>query len=266
LDIGIWGNDGIVAIGPLRFEGPHADVSGDMTLDLRAEPKVGINLKAKLEDASLWVGDPARTSVDISRADAAVELYGSGNSFAEILSSAYGQTNLLVGPGNAGTAIRAALPDFIVTGLDKQSPESNEPLAFNCVISRFDVSGGRAVSRAFMVEAAEAVTTGQGELDLAREKIDFKLAPRPKDPFQIQAAQDIKVSGQLLRPTYQPLSGDASRGLSHLAGQAALEEGADVLMPLLGSATAIGNTCVRSLLGMTAPVTADNAPPPPATP
>ena len=99
------------------------------------------------------------------------------------------------------------------------------------------------------------MTTGQGTIDFSNQTIDFRLAPRPKDPDRISDAKDIKVSGPVMRSSYEAIDGDAARGLSRLAGQAALTDGVEVLMPLLGSERALGNSCVRSLLGIAAPKT-----------
>ena len=133
LDVGLWANHGIVAVGPLRLEGPHADISGDVALDLRMRPRLSMSVKASVQDSRVWLGDPVTNGTNLSRGDIALELDGTGDSMAEIFASGYGQANLLLGPGLSGPGIAAHLPDFIASGVDEGKVQAL-PLAFSCVI------------------------------------------------------------------------------------------------------------------------------------
>ncbi len=255
LTFGVWANNGIVTAGPLLLEGPRTHVTGDATFDLRADPKLSLSLKANLADLGALLGPPESTA-PATRADMAFELMGTGRSLAQIMATSYGQTDLLVGPGDAGGALASALPIEIAYGVKKDHslappPSSDRPLGLKCLVSRFDISEGQATSRALFVDTSAATTTGAGTVDLAHESLDFHLAPRPKDPDLIGQARDVDLRGPLRNPVFASQD-DAAKGLSRMAGATALAPTFDVIMPLLGPEAILANPCVRSLMSESA--------------
>jgi hypothetical protein len=46
--------------------------------------------------------------------------------------------------------------------------------------------------------------TGAGEINLATEKIDFLLAPQPKDPSLFSLNMKLRITGSVLDPTVRP--------------------------------------------------------------
>ena len=251
LDLGLWASHGILAAGPMRLSGPLAELSGDATLDVRAAPKLSLTMTAKVPDVGALAQALGTTTTSQGRIDAAIELLGTGDSAAAIMANSYGQTDLLVGPGHADPKLVAALPKALAFGVDDPptgEADAGSGLDVGCLISRFDIDGGRAVSRALLVDTASAETTGQGTIDFGNESLNFHLAPRPKDPALIDQARDLVVSGTLAKPVLAAVDGEAKRGLSRMAGQAALTDGFDALMPLLDPDAALTNPCVRSLL------------------
>src|SRR5262249_12368270 len=126
-----------------------------------------------------------------------------------------------------------------------------QPLNLSCLVSRFDIAEGHAVSRALFIDTSAATTTGQGSVDFTNEAIDFQLAPRPKDPDLIGEARDIDLHGTLAKPVISPQRA-AARGLSRSAGETALAATSDIIMPLLDSGAVLANPCVRSLMSESA--------------
>jgi hypothetical protein len=259
LDLGVWSNNGILAAGPITLDGPETQITGDATFDLRAVPKLSISLKAKLVNLGALIkpvsGDaaPAKSA---TRADMAFELMGTGNSLAEIMATSYGQTDLLIGPGDAGGALALALPTEIAYGLKRDHslaplPNADRPLNLACLVSRFDIAEGRATSRALYIDTSAATTTGEGVIDFANEALDLHLTPRPKDPDLISQARDIDLHGTLGNPVFAPRDA-ATKGLSRLASETALAPASDIIMPLLAPEAVLANPCVRSLMSESA--------------
>lgn len=257
---GLWADHGILSLGPVEISGPSGSLAGDATLDVRGVPQLALIVRAnvaKLGDALQSVGGPAADG----RLDAAVELSGSGASLAEIMSNAAGQTNLLFGKGILAPALAKAVPNEIAFGrsaVPADTIEAGDPIAARtrdsalqiaCLVSRFDIAGGRATSRSFLLETAEAVTTGEGIIDLGAESLDLRLRPRPRDPALIGQAQDLSVRGPLSAPQWVAAAGETRRGLARTASALATAEGFSSFMPLLDSQAGLANPCIKTLMG-----------------
>src|SRR5262249_3616079 len=159
-----------------------------------AAPQFATTFKASVPSLKALLAALGEEGVD-GRLDAAAEISGSGRSLAEIMAHAAGETNILFGDGTLAAELAKRLPNEIVFGRPQApsaevNPEdpgaslrpSNDSLNVGCLVSRFDILGGRAHSHTFLLETAQAVTTGDGMIDLGKEALDLHLRPRPRDP------------------------------------------------------------------------------------
>lgn len=260
---GLFADRGVLSAGPVRLAGPDGTFSGDVTLDLRATPQLALTLKADVPSLGALLAALGQPSLD-GRLDAAIELSGQGASLADIMAHAAGQTNLLFGQGKVAPKLAEALPNQLAFGratapsreLNPEdplaTPAADESLIVGCLISRFDIESGRARSRAFLLETAQAITTGEGEIDLAKQAFDLHLRPRPRDPALIGEAQDLKVSGPIRAPKWAPEAGDPRRGLARAPGRVATADDFAGFMPLLDAQAGLANPCVKTLMGESA--------------
>jgi hypothetical protein len=256
----LWADHGIMSVGPIDFSGPAGSLSGDATLDARGVPQLAVILHASVESfATLLkaIGEPALDG----RLDAALELSGSGANLAEIMGSAVGQTDLLFSRGTLGPTLAKSVPNELAYGRsaapaadpDPEDPgaalASNPGLKVGCLVSRFDIANGRAESRSFLLETAQAITTGDGSIDLRTEHLDLHLRPRPRDPALIGEAQDLVVRGPIGAPQWLAASGEVRRGLARTTGRLATADGFAAFMPLLSPQAGLANPCVNALMG-----------------
>ena len=86
---------------------------------------------------------------------------------------------------------------------------------------QFDIKEGVATSQAFVFDSQLAVLTGEGEINLGSEQIDFLLVPNAKDPALLSLSTNLRVRGSLLDPQVRPdkysLLTQSSWALSSLA-------------------------------------------------
>ena len=257
---GLFADHGILSAGPIRLSGPDGEFSGDATLDMRATPQLALTFKAVVPSVGALLTALGQPSLD-GRLDAAIEISGEGASFADIMAHAAGQTNLLFGHGSIAPQLAKTLPNEIAFGraappvaeLDPEDPAATpapgEGLDVGCLISRFDIEDGRAESRSLLLETAQAITTGEGTVDLAKETFDLHLRPRPRDPALIGEARDLRVSGPIRAPHWTQETGTIRRGLARTAGRVAASEDFAGFMPLLDTAAGLANPCVKTLMG-----------------
>jgi hypothetical protein len=256
----LWADHGIMSVGPIEFSGPAGSLSGDATLDARGVPQLAVLLHASVESFATLLKAMGEPALD-GRLDAALELSGSGASLAEIMGNAVGQTNLLFGRGTLGPTLAKSVPNELAYGRSAApaaEPDPEDPgatlagspgLKVGCLVSRLDIANGRAESRSFLLETADAITTGDGSIDLGNEHLDLHLRPRPRDPALIGEAQDLVVRGPIGAPQWIAASGEVRRGLARTTGRLATADGFAAFMPLLSPQAGLANPCVKALMG-----------------
>jgi len=188
----------------------------------------------------------------------AVRGTGTGATVGDVMRSLTGQTNLMIGRGR----LERGGIDFLAGDLLRSffSAATQEATPLVCLINRTDFENGVGTSRAFLLDTNLITISGQGRINLARNNIDFRLAPRPKDPTLLSLAADYKVEGPIMGPTIRPEVGGIVRGVATTIGSLALTGGAAALLPLLPSGEGDdANPCIAALVG-------DDVPPDSATP
>jgi uncharacterized protein involved in outer membrane biogenesis len=77
-------------------------------------------------------------------------------------------------------------------------PESVDQI--KCAVVQFDIQEGVAASQAFVFDTGAGVLTGDGEINLGTEKINFLLVPKPARP-SFRILTNLRVSGSVLEPS-----------------------------------------------------------------
>jgi hypothetical protein len=137
----------------------------------------------------------------------------------------------------------------------------------NCVVSRFDISGGIAESTALVLDTNGATIVGTGDIDLREEQPDIRLVPNAKQTNLVNLAIPVRIQGTLANPQVSP---DAEAMAQGLVGSVTGMGGGvfDVLSGVTGGGSTTGtgttsdNPCVAALEGGG---TAEAAPTPSAT-
>jgi hypothetical protein len=90
----------------------------------------------------------------------------------------------------------------------------------NCAVVQFDIIKGVATSRAFVFNSRAGIITGEGDINLGTEEIDFLLVPKSKHP-ELRVVPKLKVGGSVMAPEVSvaklSLLASGARGLSTLA-------------------------------------------------
>jgi len=191
----------------------------------------------------------------------AVQGSGTGVTVGEVLQSFTGQSNLMVGRGWLERGGIDFLAADLLRAFFSEGGQPTTPLV--CLINRIDFDEGVGTSRAFLMDTNLITITGQGRVNLARNNVNFRLAPRPKDPTLLSLAADYKVEGPIMGPTITPEAGGILRGVATTLGSLALTGGAAALLPLLvgsGDDDELSNPCIAALIGEDVPPEEEEAP------
>jgi uncharacterized protein involved in outer membrane biogenesis len=90
-----------------------------------------------------------------------------------------------------------------------------------CGVIQFDIKNGLATSQAFVFDTESTVLTGEGDMNLATEQVNFLLSPQPKDPSLFSLATKLRVGGTLQDPTVRPdMLSLATKGVKFLSALA----------------------------------------------
>ncbi|MCB2170920.1 MAG: AsmA family protein [Deltaproteobacteria bacterium] len=148
------------------------------------------------------VNDEVRSHVDI-----AADLESRGNSVQSLAAHLDGSIGAVMGQGYLTkylNMLSVNLTQKVLSFWDWARRRPDQAEQINCAVVQFDIKEGVATSQAFVFDSQLAILTGQGEINLASEQIDFLLVPDAKDPSLLSLSTNLRVSGPLLDPEVRP--------------------------------------------------------------
>lgn len=223
---------GVLALDPLDLGVGGGRLAGKLRLDgTQRTAQVGLDLHASnLQLQKLFPG------VEINQASVGlvqgrVELEGRGNSVAQLLGSASGDVALLMGKGRISNLL------LELAGLDgaeimKFMMGRDQRIELRCAAAAFQVQKGVMASRVLLLDTADTVVKGEGELNLNDETIKLTFYPYPKDKSILTLRSPLKLTGTLGAP-------DAGLDKRALAARAGIAIALGALNPLLGLASTV---------------------------
>jgi uncharacterized protein involved in outer membrane biogenesis len=227
--------DGRLRVTPAaaRFDG--REFTGDLRVDARAHPPaVSLRLAARDFDvggllARIFDDELVRGTGGL---DLAIE--GRGWSVAEIFGSSGGHARVLMDGGQVKTGSLSLLVGGVSEMLSGLGGGDSEWTPINCVAGDFALRGGVATSRVALLDSEVLRLTGKGQVDLARDTLEFYVAPSAKNPT-LNVAVPVNLSGPLVNPSITPDELSLLRRLGGLVGAVIFPPAALLSLGSLGS-------------------------------
>jgi uncharacterized protein involved in outer membrane biogenesis len=196
--------DGAIALRPLSFKVGQGRISGDIWLSPEAEEAVNgrANIRFdRLDLARLMQATGSHQGRGALSGAARVE--GTGRSLAEILGNGDGALTLSMTDGDlskllvdlAGLRLGSAL----LTSLGGEQRTRVE-----CFLADMELRRGTLSTRALLLETEDAVTQGQGTVDLKRERVQIRLRTESKRLTIGVLPASLLISGSLKSPNAAP--------------------------------------------------------------
>ncbi|MEK7245519.1 MAG: AsmA-like C-terminal region-containing protein, partial [Pseudomonadota bacterium] len=196
---------------PVSLTAAGGRVKGEVTLDgSRASAALALRLDGDNVDWGRLLADTgmAETVWD-SKAEAAIDLRGSGRSVREIMASLGGDAKVALGPGRIGNKhLDLAGGDAftqIVTALNPFA-QADEFTSLGCAVARVKVTGGVAETRdGIALETGKMTVVGGGRIDLRSEELDLAFKPEARQGFGLGLGDIVglvRVEGTLGNPSY----------------------------------------------------------------
>ena len=212
--------DSSLSIDKLEATYKQTKISGNLHLDSGSPPQVAtkflvqnLDLGNLLKEAG--VSDQVRAVVDI-----AAHGKSRGDSVQRLMANLDGSVGAVMGKGFLTKYL-----DLISVDLTKKARlfwgRHKKRDQIKCAVVQFDIKKGIATSRAFVFNTQIGLLTGEGEINLGTERVDFLLVPKPKDPGLLELSTKLRVSGSMLdakvRPDHLALLEKGALALSSLA-------------------------------------------------
>ncbi|MDQ1155239.1 AsmA family protein [Brevundimonas sp. SORGH_AS_0993] len=201
VDLGAVLKDGVLKLDPISFDFDRGSLNGTARIDARqATPRNTVDLR--LAGYPLESVVPARNgSVPISGlALGRARLEGPGASIHEFAASSNGSMSLIVPNGRMRAAFAELLGVNASAGLLKLLSGDQSVSAIRCAVADFDVRGGKAQARTFVIDTDVVLAQGKGSIDLGAESLNLRIEGESKKPRLLRLWAPITVSGPLTAP------------------------------------------------------------------
>jgi uncharacterized protein involved in outer membrane biogenesis len=178
-------------------------VSGTFHIYAESPPRVAAKFLVQDFDLGgllreMRISDEVRSHLDI-----AVDVKGSGDSMHDLMAGLDGSVGAVMGEGYLTRYL-----DLLSVGLSRKVIQfwghHEKGGEIRCAVVQFDISKGTATSRAFVFDTEAGVLTGEGDINLATEQVNFLLVPEPRYPSLMNFWTKLRVSGKLMDPKVRP--------------------------------------------------------------
>jgi uncharacterized protein involved in outer membrane biogenesis len=196
-------DDGALRITKLEATYKDAIISGNFQLDSGSSTRLATRfLVQNLDLGGLFresgINDRIQATVDF-----AAHLNGRGNSVRSLVANMDGEIGAVMGEGYLTKYL-----DLISFNLSQKVVHfwgrSKDIDQIKCAVVQFDIKSGVAASQAFVFDTRAGILTGEGEINLGTEKVDFLLVPKPKHPGLIEFSTKLRVRGTILDAKVSP--------------------------------------------------------------
>ncbi len=212
IDVKLALKDGRLNVTPLKAALAGGRVAASFDLQSASKPP---RLVLKVDSEGLNVGGLLKDMdvTDILSGAMAIKtsIQGSGASVRSLMAGLNGQFSVVGRNGELNSSALEGMSSGILDVLPWVGKADTNKI--NCIVSRFDIKGGMARSRALVLDTGGITVSGQGTLDLAEERIEMTIDTHAKSASLAKLAIPINVGGTFATPTFTPNVGQALVGV-----------------------------------------------------
>ncbi len=207
--------------------------------------ETALTFKADKLDLAAMLKSLDAGNMIVGRADLALDVKGQGASLRALMTSLGGTANWIMGKGQVKNGYVDLLGTDLLRFAASATTGGSDATAVNCLVARFDIAKGVAVSRGILFDTDRMTVKGEGNVNLGTERLALKFTPNPKERSLINLALPWHVQGTLKKPDVAVDQGAAAeRGA--LALLSAINPLA-LLVPLVTSGEGDQNPCLAAL-------------------
>jgi uncharacterized protein involved in outer membrane biogenesis len=196
-------DDGALRINKLEATYKDTKISGNMQLTSGSSNRVATRFLVQNLDLGGFFRESGINDQIQAIVDLAAHLNGRGDSVHSLVANLEGEIGAVMGEGYLTKYL-----DLISFNLSQKvvnfwgRPKDIDQI--KCAVVQFDIKSGVAASQAFVFDTRAGILTGEGEINLGTEKVDFLLVPKPKHPGLIEFSTKLRVRGTILDAKVSP--------------------------------------------------------------
>lgn len=201
VNLGAELKSGVLNLDPVAFDFSRGELNGTARIDARKDtPYTAADFR--LSGYPLESIIPARNGAPTvtGRALGRAKLEGPGASVHDFAARSKGSLSLVVPQGQMRAAFAELLGINASAGLLKLLRGDTSTAAIRCGVADFDVSGGVARARTFVIDTDVVLAKGSGTINLGAETLDLKIDGESKKPRLLRVWAPILVRGPLTSP------------------------------------------------------------------
>jgi len=196
-------DDGALRITKLEATYKDTKISGNFQLTSGPSTRVATRFLVQNLDLGGFFRESGINDRIQATVDLAAHLNGRGDSVHRLVANLDGEIGAVMGEGFLTKYL-----DLISFNLSRKVVNfwggAKDIDQIKCAVVQFDIKSGVAASRAFVFDTRAGVLTGEGEINLGTEKVDFLLVPKPKHPGLIEFSTKLRVRGTILNAKVSP--------------------------------------------------------------
>lgn len=224
VDLGAELKSGVLNLDPVAFDFSRGELNGTARIDATKDtPYTAADFR--LAGYPLESIIPARNGAPTvtGRALGRAKLEGPGASVRDFAANSKGSLSLVVPQGQMRAAFAELLGINAGAGLLKLLRGDASNAAIRCAVADFDVSGGVARARTFVIDTDVVLAKGSGSINLKTETLDLTIDGESKKPRLLRLWAPIHVRGPLPAPRIGVDTGQvvAQGGLAAIVGAVA---------------------------------------------
>ncbi|MDM0049710.1 AsmA family protein [Variovorax sp. J22R115] len=203
LDAALHLHDSVLKMPRLDFGFAGGKIAGRVTLDAR-EPTIRADVQVDLQRVRVdrLIPDSKTLAKGAGRLGARLQLQGSGNSIADAAAVANGKLSATIVNGEVSNLLDA------LSGLNGGKAlqllvGGDRDIVVHCGGVAFDVKRGRGDANLFVIDTEQTQILGEGWFDLAHERFDVKVEPKPKDVGILSLRTPVRLHGSFKQPEFQ---------------------------------------------------------------
>ena len=248
-------------------------LNGRLTIKPRGKAAT-VTTQLKVEDCNLGNMLKGLNITDAleGNLNANINLKGQGRSVATLMAGLDGSASIQISQGRINNKYINLLGADISASVLRMLYPKKEKVDYtriNCLVSRFDIKKGLAVSTAMVFDTSSMSVFGEGEINLKTEEIDFSLHPIPKEGIGFsgigklslslgELAEPFKLGGTLAEPSLTLDPTETATTLGKAIGGTLLFGPFGIAAALISSSSGDDNPCLTAIEVIKKEATATN--------
>lgn len=197
-------DDGLMTMDPIDFAVAGGDIKASVIINAREEiPQGAAKLEVKRLQLPKLFPKLELTKNGKGLIGGAANVKGRGESVGALLASTNGRFGMIMSGGEISETVLAAI-DLDGAKLIKLLFTGDKNVPVRCGVIDFDIKDGVMKNETFIIDTAETVILGEGQISLVDESIKMKLSPEPKDPSILSLRTPAHIAGTFKDPLIYP--------------------------------------------------------------